>query len=701
LLEEQKNYGEIAFMKRIVSLLLCFSVLAPQAWGEDWVLKPESLRLNIGTRSGGEKQAPVPLATPSFLGMAPIGMGAAPYPSAVRSELRLLNAEDEQPIVWFAPDVNKSSSLLLPRQIPSCMPDEGVMITSRAKAWETAYGCLRELSVIDSKSGKSRLSMLGGEQEQGGIVAIEPVLDLVDARAKKKAHELTADERADTVTPASPVWPSAMPGWHLQQTGLATAYAKVFERGPENRSHVVIAHLDTGYFPGDRHLPAFFNRQLSTTCFADRCEGTGEANWSADGLLKMPDHGTGTLSNLAGALWDEKHKPLSGNPSAVVFSINIHDSVVHVDSRRMARGIEEAVERQADVITLSHGGLPSQRLASAVNRAYQKGTPIFAASGDFFEAPFFLGRSFRSVVFPARYANVMGVTGATQENESYGENPSLKWWFAFGHDYFSNLGSWALRGNFGPTYVMSQDTKIAAYAPNITRSKANPKHGSSVGNDGAGTSNATPQVAAAASLWLEKNRLQFSDKEWRSWQKSEAVYQALSHSANSCFAQYDSRHFGAGIVQADKALQWEFVKQSEQPQIRATGATTVALAERKEVPIDIAGAAELLSSVSLPSDVADNFKEAFFNALLTELSQLVFTSEKLQEYLQRFHVCAPSPECGRCTRQDLAVNWQRVSTIIDDLDDASPTLKCQLARGSGADKASQFCAGGGGRTGAL
>lgn len=64
--------------------------------------------------------------------------------------------------------------------------------------------------------------------------------------------------------------------------------------------------------------------------------------------------------------------------------------------------------------------------------------------------------------------------------------------------------------------------------------------------DGQGTSASTPQVAAAAALWLQFYREDETlKKAWRTWRKAEAAYQALLTSAKKLNdAQYMSINDG-------------------------------------------------------------------------------------------------------------------------------------------------------------
>lgn len=551
-------------------------------FGDSWEISnpDEALRLNVATISSGGSEPLIKKANPSIIELLPkIGTSAVKpeHASLLATQQDFVPQNNFTSISWASIDGDNDSVVEAMSTIPYCQVKNGTKVDSRSAAWEFVYECLRGLASKSLENGEPGVARLLGPN-QASLYAIEPVLDLEEKNRDKKyeffndkgkENALSADGEPQ-FKEASAVWPTGELGWHLgdQYSELSKAFKEVFPDGLGTKGKVVIAHLDTGYFPEDPLLPSGFNKDLSYTCSVSGCVQGGEANWRADGITDSPGHGAHTLSNLAGKQYMRNKIPhvMGGNPNANVFSINIHDSVIHLDSRRMARGIEQAVSEHADLITLSHGGMPSIRLATAVNSAYFSGTPIFAATGDYYD--YLIGTTFVSTVFPARYPNVMGVAGITKDEKSYGESPSIWWWLDFGKGYTSRIGSWMLRGSYGPTSVMSNGKVISAYVPNITRSDAEKGRNNVIASDGAGTSNATPQVAAAASLWLEKNRESFIDEKckdekckeakWRSWEKSEAVYQALSSSSFNCFPDYNVEHYGVGILRANRALAWTY-----------------------------------------------------------------------------------------------------------------------------------------------
>lgn len=325
-------------------------------------------------------------------------------------------------------------------------------------------------------------------------------------------------------------WPN--PGnrfaWHLDDdySQLRTARSAVGDPGDGKRIRIGI--LDTGYDPGHSTLPLHMRYDLARNLTGDGPE-TNATDPGSNFPMTNPGHGTATLALLAGNVMDAAGGPplndyLGGAPFAEVVPIRIANSVIHFRTSAMAQGIEYAAKIGCQVISISMGGVPTQLWADAVNMAYERGVCIFAAAGNRIgPAPP------ASLVYPARFNRVVAVCGFTADNKPY---------------FMDGLHR-QMHGCFGPALAMK--TAMAAYTPNTPW--ADMGCGSLVNPDGAGTSSATPQCAAAATLWLQKHRPKPSEK----WQIVEAVRHALFLSANKEQVAWNS-YFGNGLLRANDAL---------------------------------------------------------------------------------------------------------------------------------------------------
>ena len=92
-------------------------------------------------------------------------------------------------------------------------------------------------------------------------------------------------------------------------------------------------------------------------------------------------------------------------------------------------------------------------------------------------------------------------------------------------------------------------TALSAWTPNVPWARFGCPD--TVDQDGGGTSSATPQIAAAAALWLQRNQAALAGHA--GWQRVEAVRQALFASAAGAGGAPDG-HLGRGVLRAAAAL---------------------------------------------------------------------------------------------------------------------------------------------------
>ena len=191
--------------------------------------------------------------------------------------------------------------------------------------------------------------------------------------------------------------------WHLRDeyTQLGSARSAVQFTDPRTR----IAHLDTGYYPKHRARPEHIPLEHSFV-EGDPDPNKAQARASINLLPENLDHGTGTIGILAGGKVTETDDYLGGAPHAEIVPLRIAESVVLFNVSAFAQALQFAIDNRCDVVSISMGGLPSKAWSEAVNRAYEAGVCICAASGNNV-----IGIPSRHVVYPARYHRTIAVCG--------------------------------------------------------------------------------------------------------------------------------------------------------------------------------------------------------------------------------------------------------------------------------------------------
>lgn len=368
-------------------------------------------------------------------------------------------------------------------------------------------------------------------------------------------------------------WPHA--DLHQQETGVALGDACVFEDQEEefprrpgafawhlgdtfsqlrtarnragNEFKVRIAHLDTGYDASHKTYPGSQIDKEIQRNFIDRDRPNDASDQGVDGILRNPGHGAGTLSILAGGRFKfisngyQFNEILGGAPDARIVPLRVGNSVVQLTTSAVAQGINYVAELNAnpttrvDVISMSMGGVASAAWADAVNKAYLAGIVYVAAAGNNYSSGFF-GFPTRHIVYPARFRRVIAACGVMADGKPY-----------------YGLRAGTMQGNWGPPRAM--ETTMAAFTPNMPWARWGCDK--IVLMTGAGTSSATPQIAAAAALYIQRYAGTLFDKSQypEPWMRVEAVREALFGSARSPSDMKDQEKLGQGILQAADALE--------------------------------------------------------------------------------------------------------------------------------------------------
>ena len=349
-------------------------------------------------------------------------------------------------------------------------------------------------------------------------------------------------------------WPPAQEaatvpiGWHLddQHSQLAKAREAVANKADAYPA-VRVAHLDTGYLDTHPALPQNLNTDLACSFIPGEEQNPGVDKKDEVG---QDGHGTGTITLLAGGkikrdqAFGEIEGYIGGAPSAEVIPMRISESVVIWNSDNFCRALQRAIDLNCEVVSMSMAGKPSRQMAEMVDKAYEAGIVIVSAASNCW----YKGAGVmlpKCVLFPAAFPRVIGATGAMFNHEPYDSKYMRNARF--------NITTKYMQGSWGPPSRMGKT--LAAYTPNVPwASDPIP-----ILRSGGGTSSATPQIAAAAALWIGYHRKALEELGYyqpgQQWMKVEAVRHALYTSAakDEVFHEW-KKYYGNGILRAYDAL---------------------------------------------------------------------------------------------------------------------------------------------------
>ncbi len=326
--------------------------------------------------------------------------------------------------------------------------------------------------------------------------------------------------------------------WSIELAGVPQAWQNHFAGGRPGEG-VVIGHPDTGY---RRHPEIAAN--LLTGIGRDLFDNDDDPQ---DELKKTfpwqnGGHGTGTASVIVsprGAADANPQNAVSGTaPHAKLVPFRVSDSVVVLDTLNLARAIELATDRGADVISISMGGLGSDRLHDAVVYATSRGVIVLAAAGN----------CVRFVVFPAAYDEVVAVAACDAER-----------------------GTWK-----GSSRGRAVD--ITAPGDRVWHATANANDSLNTVSQGSGTSYAVATVAGIAALWLAKHGRNTIISACGGKERIASTFSQLLRDTATPVPSWPSGQFGGGLVNADALLSAQLPNGRTVPTLAPTATQHVPLA---------------------------------------------------------------------------------------------------------------------------
>ncbi|MBD8018247.1 S8 family peptidase [Kaistella pullorum] len=403
--------------------------------------------------------------------------------------------------------------------------------------------------------------------------------------------------------------------WHL--TDKYSEFFKANKRLLEKVKDpwIKVGHIDTGFQPDHPALPKNLMKDKSRS-FIKGEEGKQAIDVASGTKLEQDGHGTATMILLAGGSVGNSHTSdnysgvVGAAPFAEIISMRISETVALIQTSSFVDALEYAISEGCEVISMSMAGAPTKAWANMVNKAYAAGITVVTAAGNsWFEGP--RKALPKTILYPARWERVIAATGVAYDNLPYVLKARIQ---------TKSEGGETMQGNFGPADVMTH--ALAAYTPNVFWATMNDA-GKYFRLDGGGTSSATPQVAAAAAIWLTYYRNEINEilKKFpgEKWRKVEMVKNALFASADRHSYPLHKIYLGRGILKADQALT---VPPSEENLVKA-----------KEATVNLWGILDLLGLL-LRLKGENEANEVRGEMFQTEILQQMHTNPALQKFLE-------------------------------------------------------------------
>ncbi|WP_169054149.1 S8/S53 family peptidase [Nitratireductor sp. XY-223] len=293
--------------------------------------------------------------------------------------------------------------------------------------------------------------------------------------------------------------------WALENTRVMSAW----NLSPDLGKGIFIAQPDTGIAQHDE----IESDSLRLDLAADILEGGSDPTDPLDPETACPGHGSGTASVAVGRRSGE----ISGAaPGAHLVPIRCVHDVRVVNPAPIARAVNHARLSGCHVISMSLGGLGSEALRTAVQKAVDANLIVVAAAGN----------CIGLAVYPARYSAVIAVAG-TNVNDR-------KW-----------RGSCA-----GPTVDLAAPAEMVWRAKHEVRDGGRP-----VIAEGQGTSYSAALVSGIAALWLNRHGRDnlIAEANRRGVPLQDLFRAAACHTARVPKG-WNASHMGAGIIDAEALL---------------------------------------------------------------------------------------------------------------------------------------------------
>lgn len=296
--------------------------------------------------------------------------------------------------------------------------------------------------------------------------------------------------------------------WAVTTTKVPDAWQSSENAGrPSKGKGVRIFQPDTGVVANHGELGKDLHKHPDAANFVE--VGSPPLDTMKEG--GNPGHGTGTGSVVVSAIAGTMRGVA---PDATLVPIRCLTSVAVFDQSPVAQAIDHARRKNAHVITMSLGGIFSEALRAAVQKAVSANIIVVAAAGN----------CVGEVVWPARYEETIAVGGVNEANKPW-------------------------RGSSrGPSIAISGPAEFVLRAD--ARDATNPDAVSG----GQGTSFATAHLAGVAALWLAHHGRENLISLLPAGATLQDMFRAVVRTTARVPNGFDTQRYGAGIINAEAAI---------------------------------------------------------------------------------------------------------------------------------------------------
>jgi hypothetical protein len=323
--------------------------------------------------------------------------------------------------------------------------------------------------------------------------------------------------------------------WHLKEINATEAWLLQPPQGGQRHGKgIVIGHPDTGY---TKHFEIWPKDGVSPRVKPGLGYNYEEGKPDPLDLMtgKFPGHGTATASVIMSSPGGEGAMFVTGAAhEADIVPFRVNDSVIHFSFKNLIQAIYRAVDSAGvHVISMSLGGpVKSKALESAVGYAISKGVIVVAAAGN----------NYPWTVYPAGYPNVIALAATNCDRKpwsgsTHGEQvdlsaPGESVWRAYSH----------MKGN-----TLTFDVAHSS-----------------------GSSYATALTAGAAANWLAFWGRDFLISRYGAGRLQEIFSALLKNHGRTVPSVWDSKNYGAGILEIRKLLEAPLPPASKAKKVQAT-----------------------------------------------------------------------------------------------------------------------------------